>query len=214
MLRTACDSYGHRRRGTPCGHHAPRRHPFPRSRAHADRNPAPPPPPLLLRDARRPPTKINVAIDAETDDDDDMEDMFVDTSMGKEWGGRRAAGACPSRRGSATGSARAARRLLDRQKRAVKLPHHFQTWPRRWRQMARRLDAPSTPSTRPQDYHAATTSAAASRGPNHRSDAGTMGRAFDEGSVPPQRVAEELRLLHRRRQHARVREHGVVVRQA
>ena len=42
-----------------------------------------------------PPTKINVAIDAETDDDDDMEDMFVDTSMGKEWGGPTRGGRMP-----------------------------------------------------------------------------------------------------------------------
>ena len=41
-----------------------------------------------------PPTKINVAIDAETDDDD-MEDMFVDTSMGKEWGGPTRGGRMP-----------------------------------------------------------------------------------------------------------------------
>ena len=42
-----------------------------------------------------PPAKINVAIDAETDDDDDMEDMFVDTSMGKEWGGPTRGGRMP-----------------------------------------------------------------------------------------------------------------------
>ena len=43
-----------------------------------------------------PPKKINVAVDAEIDDDDDdMEDMFVDTSMGKEWGGPTRGGRMP-----------------------------------------------------------------------------------------------------------------------
>ena len=43
-----------------------------------------------------PPPKVSVAIDAEIDeDDDDMEDMFVDTSMGKEWGGPTRGGRMP-----------------------------------------------------------------------------------------------------------------------
>ena len=42
-----------------------------------------------------PPPKVSVAIDAETDEDDDMEDMFVDTSMGKEWGGPTRGGRMP-----------------------------------------------------------------------------------------------------------------------
>ena len=65
-----------------------------------------------------PPTKINVAIDAETDDDDDMEDMFVDTSMGKEWGGadsRRAHARADALR--RLGAERPRDGLLDRQKR-------------------------------------------------------------------------------------------------
>ncbi|CAH0379440.1 unnamed protein product [Pelagomonas calceolata] len=42
-----------------------------------------------------PPTKMNVAVDAEVDEDDDMEDMFVDTNMGKEWGGPTRGGRMP-----------------------------------------------------------------------------------------------------------------------
>ena len=41
-------------------------------------------------------TIARVAVDAEIDeDDDDMEDMFVDTSMGKEWGGPTRGGRMP-----------------------------------------------------------------------------------------------------------------------
>ena len=49
------------------------------------------------RDDAAPPTpKPRVAVDAEIDeDDDDMEDMFVDTSMGKEWGGPTRGGRMP-----------------------------------------------------------------------------------------------------------------------
>ena len=46
-------------------------------------------------DAAPPAPKPRVAVDAETDDDDDMEDMFVDTSMGKEWGGPTRGGRMP-----------------------------------------------------------------------------------------------------------------------
>ena len=48
------------------------------------------------RDDAAPPTpKPRVAVDVETDDEDDMEDMFVDTSMGKEWGGPTRGGRMP-----------------------------------------------------------------------------------------------------------------------
>ena len=46
-------------------------------------------------DAAPPAPKPRVAVDAELDDDDDMEDMFVDTSMGKEWGGPTRGGRMP-----------------------------------------------------------------------------------------------------------------------
>ncbi len=47
-------------------------------------------------DAAPPAPKPRVAVDAEIDDDDDdMEDMFVDTSMGKEWGGPTRGGRMP-----------------------------------------------------------------------------------------------------------------------
>ena len=47
-------------------------------------------------DAALPAPKPRVAVDAELDDDDDdMEDMFVDTSMGKEWGGPTRGGRMP-----------------------------------------------------------------------------------------------------------------------
>ena len=57
---------------------------------------APSPLSRLASDAAPPTPKPRVALDAETDDDDDdMEDMFVDTSMGKEWGGPTRGGRMP-----------------------------------------------------------------------------------------------------------------------
>ena len=94
----------------------------------------------------------------------------------------RAAGACPSRRGFGDWERKGRATALDA--RARTRARH-QTGAASGVRVARRLTRLDAVDAAARDYHAATTRAAASRGPSNRSTAArTRGRASYDGSVP------------------------------